>query len=35
VSASTFSRMAKGTKPDADSLATLCWWTGFNLRDYV
>lgn len=35
VAASTFSRMANGKKPDADSLASICWYLGFNVRDYV
>jgi len=35
VTAATLTRMGQGKKPDADNLARLCWWTGFNLRDFV
>jgi transcriptional regulator with XRE-family HTH domain len=35
VHASTFSRMAKGQKPDADSLATMSAWAGLNPADFV
>jgi predicted transcriptional regulator len=34
IPASTLTRMGQGKKPDADNLATLCWWTGFNLRAF-
>ena len=32
---STFSRMARGQKPDADSLATLSAWSSLNPADFV
>jgi transcriptional regulator with XRE-family HTH domain len=35
VSASTFSRMAQGRKPDAASLAALSAWAGLNPSDFV
>lgn len=35
VHASTFSRMARGQKPDADSLAAMSAWAGLNPADFV
>lgn len=35
VSASTLTRMAKGRKPDASSLAALSAWAGLNPSDFV
>lgn len=35
VSASTFTRMAQGKRPDVDSLATLCSWSGLSADDFV
>lgn len=35
VSATTLTRMAKGRKPDASSLAILATWAGLNLSDFV
>ena len=35
VSASTLSRMARGRRPDATSLATLAAWSGLNPADFV
>lgn len=35
VSASTLTRMAKGRKPDAASLAALSAWAGLNPSDFV
>ena len=35
VGASTLARMAKGSKPDAASLAALSAWSGINPSDFV
>jgi len=35
VHASTFSRMARGQKPEADALATMSAWAGLNPADFV
>ncbi len=35
VSASTFTRMAQGKRPDVDSLAALCAWSGLRADDFV
>lgn len=35
VNASTLSRMAKGQRPDASSLAALAAWSGLNPADFV
>lgn len=35
VGASTLARMAKGSKPDASSLAALSAWSGINPSDFV
>lgn len=35
VSASTLTRMGRGTKPDAASLAALSAWAGLNPSDFV
>ncbi|WP_168795278.1 hypothetical protein [Paraburkholderia aromaticivorans] len=35
VSATTLTRMAKGRKPDASSLAILATWAGLSLSDFV
>ena len=35
VSASTFTRMAQGKRPDVDSLAVLCAWSGLRADDFV
>lgn len=35
VGASTLARMAKGKRPDADSLAALAAWSGVNPADFV
>ena len=35
ISASTLTRMAKGKRPDADSLAALSAWSGLNPSDFV
>lgn len=35
VGASTLARMAKGKRPDADSLAALSAWAGLNPSDFV
>lgn len=35
VSASTFTRMAQGKRPDVDSLAKLVKWSGLDPNDYV
>jgi transcriptional regulator with XRE-family HTH domain len=35
VSASTFTRMAQGKRPDVDSLAALCSWSGLSADDFV
>ena len=35
VNASTLSRMAKGQRPDATSLAALAAWSGLNPGDFV
>jgi transcriptional regulator with XRE-family HTH domain len=35
ISAATLTRMAKGKRPDADSLAALSAWSGINPSDFV
>src|SRR5689334_1221274 len=35
VSASTFTRMAQGKRPDVDSHADLCAWSGLSADDYL
>jgi transcriptional regulator with XRE-family HTH domain len=35
VSASTFSRLAQGKRPDVDSLAALAAWSGISVSDFV
>ena len=35
VSASTLSRMGQGKRPDVDSLAALCSWSGLSADDFV
>ena len=35
VSASTFTRMAQGRRPDVDSLAKMVSWSGLDPNDYV
>lgn len=35
VSASTFTRMAQGRRPDVDSLAALVTWSGLSADDFV
>lgn len=35
VSASTFTRMAQGKRPDVDGLAALCAWSGLSADDFV
>lgn len=35
VSASTFSRLAQGKRPDVDSLAALAAWSGLSVGDFV
>jgi len=35
VSASTFTRMAQGKRPDVDSLAALCMWSGLEADAYI
>ena len=35
VSPSTLTRMAQGKRPDVDTLAALCAWSGLRADDYV
>lgn len=35
VSASTLTRMGQGKRPDVDSLAALCAWSGLDSDDYI
>jgi transcriptional regulator with XRE-family HTH domain len=35
VSASTLTRMKQGKRPDVDSLAALCGWSGLDADDYI
>jgi len=35
VSASTFSRLSQGKRPDVDSLAALASWSGLSVGDFV
>lgn len=35
VSASTLTRMGQGKRPDVDSLAALCDWSGLDADDYM
>lgn len=35
LSPATFSRMALNKSPDADAVATLCWWAALDLREYI
>lgn len=35
VSASSFTRMAQGKRPDVDSLAALCAWSGLSADNYL
>jgi transcriptional regulator with XRE-family HTH domain len=35
VSASTLTRMGQGKRPDVDSLAALCAWSGLDADDYI
>jgi len=35
VSASTLTRMAQGKRPDVDSLAALCTWSGLRADDFM
>ena len=35
VSASSFTRMAQGKRPDVNSLAVLCSWSGLKADDFV
>lgn len=35
ISASTFTRMAQGKRPDVDSLAKMVNWSGLDPNDYV
>lgn len=35
ISASTFTRMAQGRRPDVNSLAALCAWSGLQAEDFV
>ncbi|MCX6071144.1 MAG: helix-turn-helix domain-containing protein [Chloroflexi bacterium] len=35
VSASTFTRMAQGKRPDVDSLAAVCAWSGLKADHFV
>ena len=35
VPASTLTRMAQGKRPDVDTLARLCQWSGLNPGDYM
>ena len=35
ISASTLTRIAQGKRPDVDSLAALCAWSGLSADDFV
>ena len=35
VPASTLTRMSQGRRPDVDSLASLCAWSGLKVEDFV
>jgi transcriptional regulator with XRE-family HTH domain len=35
VSASTLTRIAQGKRPDVDTLAALCIWSGLNPDDFI
>ncbi|MBO6792085.1 MAG: helix-turn-helix transcriptional regulator [Dinoroseobacter sp.] len=35
VSASTLTRIAQGKRPDVDTMAALCRWSGLNADDFV
>ncbi len=35
VSASTLTRIAQGKRPDVDTLAALCNWSGLNPNDFI
>lgn len=35
VSSSTLTRLGQGRRPDVDSLAALCAWSGLNADDYL
>jgi predicted transcriptional regulator len=35
VPASTLTRMSQGRKPDVDSLASLCAWSGLKVEDFT
>lgn len=35
VSASTLTRIAQGKRPDVDTLAALCTWSGLNADDFI
>jgi transcriptional regulator with XRE-family HTH domain len=35
VSASTLTRIAQGKRPDVDTLAALCIWSGINPNDFI
>lgn len=35
VSASTLTRIAQGKRPDVDTMASLCKWSGLNADDFV
>lgn len=35
VSASTLTRIAQGKRPDVDTMAALCRWSGLNADDFI
>lgn len=35
ISASTLTRLSQGRRPDVDSLAALCDWSGLHADDYI
>ena len=35
ISASTLTRIAQGRRPDVDTLASLCAWSGLNADDFM
>src|ERR1700709_1156784 len=35
VPASTLTRMSQGRRPDVDSLAALCAWSGLKIEDFI
>lgn len=35
VSASTLTRIAQGKRPDVDTMAALCLWSGLNPNDFI